>query len=140
MGELHKPFVPSECVKILIEGGLSSWQIRKKGVSPKRITKISRGESTGKRGRKAKFDEEHKYYVITLAKSDPRISNKEIRELFEQHFNQKVSAGKVSEWLHSGKIFYGKPIVIQDLTDYQIIARYNFALEINQSISQSRIS
>ena len=86
-------------------------------------------QTTDKRGKKAKFTNDHKDYVIELAKADPRITNKMIRELFEANFNQTVSVGKVSEWLHQGNLFYGKPIVIQDLKDYQIIARYNFAIE-----------
>lgn len=66
----NKPIMPSECVKALIDQGIPSWQIRKSGVSPQRIAKISRGEIPKKRGRKAKFIDEHRDYVVALAKAD----------------------------------------------------------------------
>ena len=127
-----KPVLASQNIKDMLDNGMTAWKIKKLGVSSKRITKISNGIIPDKRGRKSKFTDAHKDYVIELAKADPRISNKMIRSLFEQNFGFTVSSGKVSEWLHQGKLFYGKPIIIQELKDYQIIARYNFALKMLQ--------
>ena len=63
-------------MKFLVDKGVSSWKIRKIGVSPKRIDEISRGETSNKKGRKLKFDDSHRDYVISLEKSDPRITKR----------------------------------------------------------------
>ena len=100
-----KPVLASQNIKDLLDSGMTAWKIKKLGVSSKRITKISNGIIPDKRGRKSKFTDAHKDYVIELAKADPRISNKMIRSLFEQNFGFTVSSGKVSEWLHQGMLF-----------------------------------
>ena len=95
-----KPILSTQEIKDLLDRGVSSWKIRKLGVSPKRITNISKGIFAGKRGRKAKFTEEHKNYVTELSRADPSISNKTIRAMFLQQFGCTVSSGKVSLWLN----------------------------------------
>ena len=67
---------------------MSKYAITKVGVSPKRVYKISNGETPGKRGRQAKFNQEHKDYVITLAISDPYITNKDIRSHYSTKFRR----------------------------------------------------
>ena len=126
---VNQEIVPTPAIQKLLEQGVSKYGISKCWVSPKRIYNIANGKISKKRGRQAKFNKAHIDYVIILAKSNPYITNKFIRESFFTKFGDSISSGLVSKWLNEGMIFYGKPIVIQALTDYQIIARYNFALE-----------
>ena len=43
--------IPSSKIKELLDRGMSKYAITKVGVSPKRVYKISNGETPGKRGR-----------------------------------------------------------------------------------------
>lgn len=116
-------------IKQMLNNGYNSNQIRKLKVSPKRITRISNGIEGKPPGAQPKFNETHFRFVVETVLTNPSLRSSQIRELFFNKFKITISAGKISEILRNNKFYYGHPIKVQKLKDYQIIERYNFCLE-----------
>lgn len=123
-----------DAIRQMLEARLKSRFIRKLHVSPKRIARINKGLPANNPGAPAKFKDYHKKFVVDLVLANPYIKSSEIRSSFESLYHMTISAGTVSTILKTNKIFYGAPIKIQKLTDYQIIERFNFSSEcLNQN-------
>ena len=125
----NKDIILDTAVKKMLDEGLPSWQIRTYGVSPKRITRISQGIASPPRGKPKKFSDQQCMFVIGLVMADPEAKSKDLRKAFENKYHMTVSSGQISKWLNKCGFSCTKPMKVQELKDYQIVARYNFAIE-----------
>ena len=118
-------------IKVFLQSGMSHYKISKiYHVSPKRVTRISRNETTKGPGSYNKLSNDHIEYIKEIFYMTPTLTIEKGRKLFYQKFNRDISAGKVSEILNADGFKYGPPLKVQKLTLHQIILRYNFAYEL----------
>lgn len=125
----HKPRYTDAQIENMLLKGYKSRQLRAIGISPKRIARISRGEKGNPPGHPQKFNDDHRSFITDLVMARPSITATEIQNIFKNKFGQNISTSTISVILNNNKFFYGPPIKIQELKDYQIVERYNFCKE-----------
>lgn len=125
----HKPRYTDSQIENMLCKGFTSRQLRTIGISPKRIARISRGEKGNPPGHPQKFNDDHKSFITDLVFARPSITAAEIQSIFKNKFFLNISTSTTSVILNSNKFFYGSPIKVQELKDYQILERYNFCKE-----------
>ena len=93
-----------EEIKKLLEQGLSHYKIAKYyHVSPKRITRISKGETAKSIGGQGKFTDEQIDFVKNLYHEHPDLNFIAIRDKFKQKFSITMSYGKISNIIGKSK-------------------------------------
>ena len=99
----HHLYTDDEIKKMLAQG-LSNYKIaRYYHVSPKRVTRISKGETCKSRGGQGKFTDEQIEFVKNTYKENPQLTFDAIRDKFKEKFSISISYGKVSNIIGKNK-------------------------------------
>ena len=125
-------------VSILIKKYSHTYVATHYGISPKRISAISKGIIPLDQGRPPIFQQNHKEYIAQQAFADPKASSERIAQMFFSKFNLKIGRSSVCKILNDKGFKYSPPLELQYLTEEHKLIRYNFSCELLEKYSDEK--